>query len=229
LTNASGVAATSIAEFVFARHLEHWKNLANIRAAQEQRVWAPRQGRTLVDNTLGVVGVGAIGSEVARIGQCFGMNVIGIRRHPAPSATDTARAWGGPDELHDLLGRSDVVVVAVPENDETRHMFGAAEFSRMRPNAVICNVARGSVIDESALISALTAGEIGAAILDVTEQEPLDASSPLWTTPNVYLSPHCSASSDGYPASFTRLFVDNIERYLRGEPMRNLVDGRRGY
>jgi phosphoglycerate dehydrogenase-like enzyme len=229
LTNASGVAATTIAEFVFARLLELWKGLPDIRVAQQQRVWSPRQGRTLVGKTLGVVGVGAIGSEVVRLGQCFGMNVIGIRRNPAKSSTDPAQIWGGPDELHDLLRRADIVVVAVPENDETRHMFGVNEFSHMRSDAVICNVSRGSVIDETALIRALEAGEIGAAILDVTEQEPLDAGSPLWTVPNVYLSPHCAASSDGYPASVTELFAENTFHYLRGEPMRNLVDGTRGY
>jgi phosphoglycerate dehydrogenase-like enzyme len=228
VTNASGVAATAIAEFVFGRVLEHWKGLADLRIAQSERRWAPRVSRTLVGATLGVIGVGAIGSEAARLGRCFGMKVIGIRRRG--TGTDVSdQVWAGPDQLHRLLQDSDVVVVAVPETDETRHMIGRDELSQMRPDAVLCNVSRGSVLDELALIEALESRRIGAAILDVTETEPLDASSPLWTTPNIYLSPHCAATTDGYRASFTTMFAENVRRYVDQQPLLNVVDPTRGY
>lgn len=227
VTNASGVASTAIAEFVFARLMELWKGLAELRTAQAERRWQPREARTLAGATLGIVGVGAIGSETARIGRCLGMKVMGIKRHPRHPAT--GEMWGGPEQLPELLRTADVIVISVPENDETRRLIGAAELSMMRPDAVLCNVSRGSVVDESALVDALEQGRIGAAILDVTEQEPLDPSSRLWTTPNLYLSPHCAASNSGYRASFTELFADNFLRFVADQPMRNLVDPTKGY
>jgi phosphoglycerate dehydrogenase-like enzyme len=228
VTNASGVAAKAIAEFVFARVLELWRGLPELRGAQSERRWAARQSRTLAGATLGVVGVGAIGSEAATLGRCFGMRIVGIRRHSSSSTLSDGN-WGGPEQLHDLLRVSDVVLLSVPENDETRHMIGATELSHMRPDSVLCNVSRGSVVDEAALIAALESGAIGAAILDVTEQEPLDVASPLWTTANLHLSPHCSALTDGYVASVTDLFADNLRRYALQQPLRNVVDPARGY
>ena len=144
-----------------------------------------------------------------------------MRRRPAPSPV--AEEVVGPGQLRDLLPRSDAVVVCAPATPETRDLFGAREFAAMKRGAVFCNVARGSLVDEDALVDALHSGHLGAAVLDVTRQEPLPADSPLWDAPNLHLSPHSAASLDRYAENLFELFADNLDRYLRGEPLRNVV------
>ena len=151
--------------------------------------------------------------------------LIGTRRsykegqdHPA---VDELR---GTADLHDVLGRCDAVVVSAPGTAETENLFDAAAFAAMKPGALFCNVGRGSLVDEPALIAALESGHLGGAILDVTREEPLPADDPLWAAPNIYISPHCSAAQDRYTEKLLALFADNLERYTRGEPLRNVVD-----
>jgi phosphoglycerate dehydrogenase-like enzyme len=230
ITNAAGVAAAPIAEFVIARLLQVWKRLPEIDAQQVEHAWAPAFGRTVEGLTLGIIGLGAIGTAVAVRARAFDMTVIGTRRSykegQQHEAVDELR---GVDDLHDVLGRCDAVVVSAPGTADTESMFDAAAFAAMKPGALFCNVGRGSLVDEAALIAALESGQVGAALLDVTRQEPLPADDPLWSAPNIYISPHASAAQERYTEKLLALFADNLDRYTRHEPLRNVVDRAAGY
>jgi phosphoglycerate dehydrogenase-like enzyme len=149
------------------------------------------------------------------------MRVLAVRRSPQPDESATVY---GPDGLAEVLAASDVLVVAAPASEETFQLIDGAALERMRPGAIFCNVARGSLVDEDALLVALQSGRLGAAILDVTAQEPLPESSPLWDAPNLLLSPHSSASIDGYVEAIYDLFCENLQRFVSGQPLRNRVD-----
>jgi phosphoglycerate dehydrogenase-like enzyme len=152
------------------------------------------------------------------------MRVLAARRRPgAEDRPPVVDELVGPERLHEVLSRVDAVVVCAPATPDTHDLFDAAAFAAMRPGAVFCNVARGSLVDEAALLDSLRSGHLGAAVLDVTQQEPLPADSPLWDTPNLRLSPHSSASLDHYVESVFELFADNLDRYVRGDPLRNVV------
>ena len=230
ITNAAGVAAAPIAEFAMSRLLAVWKRLPEIDAAQAEHDWQTKFGRTVEGLTLGVIGLGAIGTAVAQRARGFGMHVIGTRRSYRPGQEhDAVHELRGTADLHDVLARCDAVVVSAPGTAETENMFDAAAFAAMKEGALFCNVGRGSLVDEPALIAALESGHLGAAILDVTREEPLPADDPLWSAPNIYISPHCSAAQDRYTDTLLALFADNLERYTRGEPLRNVVDRDAGY
>jgi phosphoglycerate dehydrogenase-like enzyme len=230
ITNAAGVAAAPIAEFAIGRLLQVWKRFGEIDEQQRAHEWKAKFGKLVEGQTLGIIGLGAIGSAVAVRARAFGMTTIGTRRsyragddHPA---VDELR---GTDDLHEVLARCDAVVVSAPGTPETDNLFDAAAFAAMKPGAVFCNVGRGSLVDEGALIDALRSGHLGAAILDVTRQEPLPADDPLWDAPNIFISPHCSTSQERYNDKLFELFADNLGRYLRGEELRNIVDRTAGY
>jgi phosphoglycerate dehydrogenase-like enzyme len=226
LTTASGVGAGSIAEFVFARVLEVWKDLRTIERQQRDKIWQPRFGRTLRGNCIGIVGYGAIGQAVAVLAKAFGMRVVALRRDPsAGDPLDIAERVGGPADLPWLLGAADIVVLSAPDAADTANLMGAAQFAATKRGALFCNVARGSLVDEAALGEALRSGQLGAAIVDVTRAEPVPADSPLWDLPNLYLSPHCAVALDTYMDRVVELFLDNARRYRTGEKLRNLVKG----
>lgn len=230
ITNAAGVAAAPIAEFAIGRLLAVWKRFGEIDEAQRAHEWKAKFGRSVEGLTLGIIGLGAIGTAVAVRARAFEMHTIGTRRsyqegHEHP-AVDELRGTG---DLHEVLARCDGVVVSAPGTQETENLFDAAAFAAMKPGAVFCNVGRGSLVDEPALIAALTSGHLGAAILDVTRQEPLPADDPLWDAPNIFISPHCSTAQDRYNEKLLALFADNLGRYLRGEELRNVVDRHAGY
>jgi len=227
VTNAAGVSALSISEFVIARILAVWKRLAELAENQRAHRWVPAYGRVLDGSTLTVVGLGSIGSAVAERAHALGMSVTGVRRRPAPhpACADVV----GPDRLLEALGGADAVVAAAPATSETENLFDAATFAAMRPGAFFCNVGRGTAVDEEALVQALRAGTLGAAALDVTRVEPLPADSPLWDVPGLSISPHCSVSIERYAPDVYAFFTENLGRYLRGEPLRNVVDLAQGY
>jgi phosphoglycerate dehydrogenase-like enzyme len=230
VTNAAGVAAAPIAEFAIGRLLAVWKRFREIDEGQHEHEWKAKFGRSVEGLTLGIIGLGAIGTAVAVRARAFEMHTIGTRRsyregHDHP-AVDELR---GAADLHEVLARCDAVVVSAPGTQETENLFDAAAFAAMKPGAVFCNVGRGSLVDEPALIDALTSGHLGAAILDVTRQEPLPPGDPLWDAPNIYISPHCSTAQDRYNDKLFALFADNLGRYVRGEELRNIVDRSAGY
>lgn len=230
LTNAAGIGAVPIAEWVLARVLSVYKRLDRHAEQQRQRMWAPAFGALLEGQTALIVGLGAIGTAVAVRLRAFGVRVIGVRRSWTPAmVADDVDEIVGPAALHEALARADIVVVAAPGTAENADMFDAAAFGAMKPGAVFVNVARGSLVDEEALVAALESGRLRAACLDVTREEPLPVDSPLWTTKHLSISPHSSASADRYLERVTELFYDNFARYVRGEPLRNVVDLANGY
>ena len=237
LTNGSGIASVGIAEHVIGVMLAFCRNLHVAGRLQAARRW-DRQGVTAGEGTpirefrgsrVAVLGLGPIGANVARGAAALGATVRGMRRHPPDHPTPPYDAVVGPGGLDDLLGWADFVVLAVPHTPETDHMIGARQIGLMRPDAIIVNVARGSVIDETALVDGLRRGAIGGAGLDVFAEEPLPSSSPLWTLSNVILTPHVSGATPRYFERALGLFIENLGRYLKGRPLRNLVDHALGY
>lgn len=228
LTNARGVFDRPIAEHVLGVLLLFAKDLRGVLERQRRREWRPRDTETLEGRRLLVVGVGPIGRAIARTAKAFGMIVRGVGR--------TSRAGDavfgtvmGVDELHEALGWADVVVDVLPATPATHHLFDAEAFAAMNPWARFVNVGRGSTVDEAALVEALRSGRIAAAALDVFETEPLPAASPLWDLPNVVITPHVAGDAAGWREAVVELFVENLERYLTGEPLKGVVDKRLGF
>jgi phosphoglycerate dehydrogenase-like enzyme len=230
LTNASGVAADSIAEFVIARILEVSKDLRRLAEQQQAHVWRQRWATELMGRTMAVVSLGAIGRATARRARAFGMEVIGTRRSARVGDTDPDADELRPlSDLDAVLARADVVVLAAPATAETADLFDARRFAAMRPGSTFVNVSRGSMVDEAALLAALTSGHLGAAVIDVVKDEPAPPDHPFWDAPRMYLSPHCSASFDRYTDRLFALFEDNLRRLADGRPLRNVVDPALGY
>jgi len=230
LTNAGGHFAPVIAEHVFAGILHFAKRLQIFEQHRRERLWKMVRVESLAGRTLGVVGVGAIGTAVAKLAHAFGMQVIGVGRgDPTGRQVPHVDRLLPRAELHTLLAAADYVVLAVAETPETRHLIGAAELAAMPPHAVLVNVARGTVIDEPALIAALRDGRIAGAALDVFAHEPLPADSPLWDMPNVVFTPHVAATTDDYLRQAIAQFTDNARRFLHGEPLLHQFDRARGY
>jgi phosphoglycerate dehydrogenase-like enzyme len=230
LTNGASIGAVSIAEWTLARILQILKRLPEHDARAREHRWVMAHGTQLQGRTVAVVGLGAIGREVARRARAFGVHVIGLRRHWSAGQTDPdVDELEGPDAFHEVLGRSDIVVAAVPGTADNDNLFDAAAFAAMRPGSIFLNVGRGILVDEDALMTSLHAGRLRAAAIDVARTEPLPPDSPLWTTPNLYISPHSSAGSDDYARRAFDLFCDNLSRFVAGEPLRNMVDLSTGY
>jgi phosphoglycerate dehydrogenase-like enzyme len=228
LTNAGGVFDDAIAEFVVGVFALFAKDLAGILDRQRRREWLHRETERLAGRTALVVGVGPIGRAVARSCGALGMRVQGVGRTARPG-DEAFESIHGLDELADALTRADFVVNALPATAETRHAFGEDAFAAMNAWARFVNVGRGSTVDEAALVRALADGRIAGAALDVFEEEPLRSSSPLWSMPNVVVSPHMSGDFAGWRETVVELFVENLERYLTGRPLHGVVDKRRGY
>jgi phosphoglycerate dehydrogenase-like enzyme len=235
LTNSAGIHGPAMAETVLAMILHFARGFDVAVRAQARHEWAASRfeeefgiGREIAGATLGIVGLGGVGRAIARSAGALGMRVIALRRSPAASA-DGVELLTGDDALRVLLARSDYVVISVPSTSETRGMIGARELAAMRPDAVLVNVARGEVVDEDALVETLRAGRLRGAALDVFRKEPLPEASPLWDLPNVLILPHVSGTTDRFWGRETELIVDNVRRYLAGEPLRNVVDKAIGY
>jgi phosphoglycerate dehydrogenase-like enzyme len=232
VTNSRGMNAGAVAEHALMLALALARRLPDAVRAQDARRWISNElsGLPMLrGRTLGIVGLGAIGCELARMASALGMVVIGTRREtdaPVPEGVTEALE---PGALPDLLARADVVVLAAPLTEDTRGLIGAHELGLMKPSAWLINVARGKLIREPALVDALAAGVIAAAALDVVEHEPLAPSSPLWGMPNVVITPHVGGFREDYWEAATQLFAENLDRYLKGEQPANLVDKTAGY
>jgi len=230
ITTVGGLFGSLIAEHVFAVMLAFAKRLPHFAAQQRTRTWQMSRVAALESRTVGLVGVGAIGSAVAVRAKAFGMRTIGVgRSDPRGRSVAGVDRLVGRDGLGALLAESDWVVVAAADTPETRGMIGAAELAAMKPGAVLVNVARGSLVDEAALVNALRTGRIGGAALDVFASEPLPTESPLWDLPDVLVTPHIATNVPEYLARAIEQFATNVRRFLVGEPLLNQVDRRRGY
>ena len=226
VTTSSGVHATPIAEYALHLMLMFAKQAARSLKAQQERRWDRFTPAELKDATVGVVGLGQIGSEVARLAKGFGCRVLAVDRRGDAGAADELLP---PSDLQRLLAESDYVVLSVPLSNETRRMIGEAELRAMRPSAVLINVCRGAVVDEEALVRALKEGRIAGAGLDVFEREPLPPESELWGMENVIISPHVSGANIHYFERAAPIFCENLRRYLDGRPLLNLILPERGY
>ncbi|MFQ5880312.1 MAG: D-2-hydroxyacid dehydrogenase [Dehalococcoidia bacterium] len=230
ITNASGIHAVPIAEFVLAYMLYFTKELPRALANQRQRRWQGFVGHELHGRTVGIVGMGAIGREVARLAKALNMRVLALRRSAAgEGSSPLADQVLPPSRLDYLLVESDYVVLAVPLTHETRGLIGEKELRSMKPTACLINIARGTVVESDALARALRQGWIAAAALDVTSPEPLPPDSDLWQLPNLLITPHMTSTTDRYVERAVGVFCDNLRRYLGGEPLLNVVDTSRGY
>lgn len=225
VTNASGVASATMAEWVAGRLLQVWKRLREADAYQQEHRFERTYGTTVNGKTIGIIGLGAIGCAVSERMRAFGCQILGLKRNVGIGAvSEYADALYPPEQLHEMLSLCDAVVVAAPAGPETHHLIDAAALSAMRTEAILVNVARGSLVDEVALAEAMRESSIGAAVLDVFDPEPLDTRSPLWTLPNVFISAHSSVSIDRYMEDIFDLFFDNLLRYRGNKKLRNLMD-----
>jgi phosphoglycerate dehydrogenase-like enzyme len=225
ITTSSGVHAVPLAEFAIFGLLAMAKELPKLIEDQRARAWPEvRQPlRELSGQTLFLVGLGEIGREVARLGRALGMRTVGFRRTEGqpPEWVDEVH---GPHRLADLAGRADAMVVSLPLTDQTAGLIDRATIQGLPPDCIFVNVGRGGVVDEPALVDALRGRRIAGAVLDVFATEPLPDDSPLWTLPNVLVTPHAAALSARENERITELFVDNLRRYLDGQPLRNVVE-----
>jgi len=228
LTNSAGIYAIPIAEHVLAMMLALSRKIPEMVRAQAEARWAGVSGSELAESTVLIVGLGGIGSRVAARCAAFGMRVIATRRRVKLPSTGVDAVYSA-DRLRDALPQADWVVVCAPLTTETRHMVGPAEFALMKPGAGLINIARGGLVDEEALVDALRSGHLAGAGLDVFAEEPLPPTSPLWSQPNVIVSPHSAGSSPRSIPRTLRLFEENLRRYLSGRPLLNVVDKRAGY
>jgi len=230
LTNVSGIHATPISEFVLGLMLMFVKQAPLYFQLKQEKQWRRFPPSMLRSKTVGIVGLGSIGREVARLAKAFGMRVLGIRR----SAKRVGRARHvdivlPPDQLPRLLADSDFVVLALPLTPETNKLIGEEELRTMKSTAYLINITRGGVVDEEALIRALDEHWIAGAGLDVFATEPLPTDSRLWELPNVILSPHISGGMEDYAVRATGPFSENLKRYLNGKKLLNVVDKKKGY
>jgi phosphoglycerate dehydrogenase-like enzyme len=230
ITGVSGIHAVPIGEFVLELMLMFAKKAPDCFQMKGKREWRRYMPTVLHGKTLGIVGLGHIGRETARLAKAFGMKVIATRR----SAKKAGRARYvdrllPAAQLPALLAESDFVAICVPLTQNTLKLIGEKELRAMKPTAYIINIARGGIIDEEALIKALDEKRIAGAGLDVTATEPLPAESRLWDFDNVILSPHVSGGMEEYVARATDLFCDNLGRYIAGKRLRNVIDRKKGY
>ena len=229
VTTISGVHPIPMAEMVLSMMLIFVKQWPRLLAQQRAHRWDKFLMGELHGKTLGVVGLGKIGQEIARVGKCMGMNVIGVRRRQTGEPLSYVDKVFTQEALRQAIAMCDFVVVAVPLWAGSRGLFGEAEFRAMKPTAYFINVGRGATVDEAALIRALQEGWIAGAGLDVFAREPLPPDSPLWDMPNVIISPHMGADTDRYMERATAIFCENLRRYVAGEPLMNVVDHATGY
>lgn len=228
LTNNSGVHVKKVYEFGLMSLLMINARVPQLFSQQVRGEWKPVFSGSPRGKTLLVVGLGDMGGAMAKAGRALGMRVFGIRRTPKPHPH--AEKVHAPKELHRLLPKADVVVVATPLTPDTKHVIGEKEVSLMRPGAGLINIGRGPVLDQAAIEKALRTGHLSGAILDVFDPEPLPAGHSLWSAPNIYISPHCSSDdNDEYMPMTLDLAFANAVRLARGRKLANVVDPARGY
>jgi phosphoglycerate dehydrogenase-like enzyme len=235
LTNSTGLHVVSIPEHVLGQMLVLARNFHEAIRLQQRAEWNRFQVlafgggvRELHGSNLAILGAGAIGRNLSRRAAALGMHVRVMRRD-ATRPVDGAEAVVPPTALHALLGWADWVVCALPVTAETRGILGAAELMAMKSSAYLINIGRGEHIDDDALVGALRRGAIAGAALDVFREEPLPADHPFWSLPNLVITPHVSGYTPDYFQRMLAVFEDNLDRFLSGRPLRNVVDKQLGY
>lgn len=228
ITNAAGVAADMMAEYTLGMILHFTLDIPGLQTDQAQQEWNPRRSLTpLRGKTMLIIGLGQNGQAVAARAKAFGVHVIGTRARPCDMVhVDEVHA---PDALPSLWHRADLIVIAAPLLPSTRALVDARAFAAMKRSALLIDISRGGVVDGAALINAMRAGAIQGAALDVFEVEPLAFDSPVWSLPNVIVSPHCCAVYDDWAMQAFDLFLENLDRWHSGQPLHNIVDPKRGY
>jgi phosphoglycerate dehydrogenase-like enzyme len=228
LTNSRGVFDRPIAEYVLGLVLAFAKDLPGTLERQRSRIWQHRETERVDGVRALVIGTGPIARSIGRLLRSIGMTVEAVGRTARPSDRDLGRVHASTDLLN-LLPRADYVIIAAPLTDQTRNLFDAGAFGRMKPTARLINIGRGPIVVEADLVAALHEGGIAGAALDVFNDEPLPASHPLWTAPNVVISPHMSADYVGSLDTLADLFRENLRRWQAGHELLNVVDKKLGY
>ncbi len=232
VTNTRGAHAPSIAEHVFGLLLSMTRAIPSCVGWQKEHYWNRTDGyrlpREIMGATMGIVGYGNIGRAVAKRATGFDMRVLAVDVAEGPGDDYVEEVWPVSD-LKEMLTQSDVVVIAAPFTQETRHLIGPAAFAAMKEDAYLIAISRGGVVDEDALIATLKSGKLAGVGFDVAEVEPLDAKSELWDFGNVLITPHLAGSSWQKEERCVEILIDNLGRYIRGEELRNVVNKRAGY
>lgn len=231
VTTLSGIHEVPVAEHVMAMMLGLTRRLDIAVTQKNEHAWDRSQNtptsNELFEKTVGIIGLGKIGRNIARLARCFGMRVIGTRQTASqlPDVDDVYAA----DKLDIVLAKSDFVVLVAPLTDQTRALIGRREIGLMRDGAYLINVARGAMLDHDALAEALASGKLRGAALDVAPQEPLPPDSPLWNLPKTIITPHTAGASPRYGERGSRIFKHNLDAFLSGGEMINVYDPSRGY
>ena len=227
-TTASGVHIRPLAEFAIMSMLIFAKDYFRIQDQQSDKVWQYFTANELRDYTLGIVGFGKIGREIARLAKSFDMRVVGTRRDPKGHIPNVDELYP-PSDIASVLRQSNFLCLTAPHTDETTNMIGEKELAQLPDGAVLINISRGAIVDESAMIQALRSGKLRGASLDVFVNEPLPTNSPLWTMPRVIISPHSASNGVNENRRLVDLFCENLKRFTRGEPLLNVLDTRKLY
>jgi phosphoglycerate dehydrogenase-like enzyme len=230
ITTGSGIHTEQVNEHIFALIFAWSRKLPKVLAAQKERKWLQITNEdvdVIARKTMLILGYGTIGEQCAKIALSFGMKVIGLRRHQSESISGIQIETA--DKLHILLPQADYVVNILPLTHNTKNIMAAKEFGLMKQSSVYVNVGRGPTTDEAALINALKTGQIAAALLDVTAEEPLPEDSPLWHMDNVIITPHYAGTSPDYSSKAMEITLENLKRYNNGETLINLLNKNEGY
>ncbi|MCB4822697.1 D-2-hydroxyacid dehydrogenase [Roseicella aerolata] len=227
VTNSAGASAPAVAQTAITGLMALARQFPRAAEAQARRAWEPLyaapEPRDVEGQEALIIGTGPIGQEIARLCRAFGLRATGIRRDAGAGIPPGFDAVAGFAALPDLLPRTDWLILACPLTETTRGLIDARALSLLPPGRHLVNVSRGGVVEEAALLAALREGHLAGAFLDVFTQEPLPADNPFWGLPNVIVSPHSAAASDGLPERVAAIFCDNLRRWARGEPLRNLA------
>lgn len=234
VSNSKGVQAIPIAEHVMGGILLLSRRFDRTLAAQRERTWIQNELAVewpwlLHAKRMTIVGLGTIGMEIAKRAHAFGVHVAGVRRNPTRELPSFVDAVYGPDQLDDAIRGRDIVVLSAPGVSSTHRLIGERQLALLNRGALLVNVARAAIVDDGAMRAALASGQLGGAVLDVFEREPLDANDALWTTPNVVITPHSSGFRESHWDEVSALYADNLRRYQSGEMLRNVVDVAAGY
>ena len=222
VTNSNGIHKIPISEHVFGMLLNFTRNLYMFQEQKKQKLWKKQIGTELYGKTMGIIGLGSIGCEIARKAKAFDMKVIGTKNNKV--SLENVDCVYGSEDLEQVLSQCDFVVIALPSTPQTHKLISRREFESMKDGAYFVNISRGEIVDEVELIKALKNGKLGGACLDVFEKEPLPQNSELWDVDNVIISPHLAALSPAYFDRAFKIFLNNLKAYKESKKLKNVID-----